>query len=267
MKRIMFILSLFVCLLAVSPAHAAEKEYIISKGDMLTIGVWGEPELSTSAVVRPDGKISLATIGDMTVVGLTTRALRNRITSSLTELLFNPQVYVAVNEFPSNNMIVYGPGTASAVVPLRGKTTLLQILSSLNPTFTADLSQAYLERDGQKIASNFEDLYRKGIGEESDLEVLASDRLFIPLKSNFIVYIEGAVNSPTSLPLTDGMTVLQAIHQAGGFSRFADPNDTIITRNNERIIVRLSDLIDDGDMSQNILLQGGDLVVVDTSWF
>ncbi len=267
MKTLTFILSLCFCLLTTTHAMAADKEYIISKGDTLTIGVWGEPELSVSAVVRPDGKISLATIGDMKVAGMTTRALAARITTALSELLFNPQVYVAVNNFPSNNMLVYGPGTASSVIPLNGKTTLLQILSLINPGFTADLTNSYLEREGKKIATNFDDLYRKGFGEQANLEVLASDKLFIPLKPNLIVYIEGAVNNPTSLVLTEGLTILQAIHQAGGFSKFADPNDTVVTRNNERIVVRLSDLIDDGDMTQNILLQGGDLVVVDTSWF
>ncbi len=261
-------LLLFLC----SFSHAnANEGYIIGKGDSLTITVWGEQELSTNVVVRPDGKISLPNIGEMTAAGVSPNNLRARISYALKEILFNPIVSVSVNSFPANSVIVYGPGTVSGVFPIQGKSTLLQILSSVKPAFQADLKNAYLERNGEKIASDFESLYKEGVGENADLEILAADRLFIPLKDNLVIFVEGAVNSPKSIPYTSEITILEAIHLAGGFSKFAKPNKTIITRktnnNVERINVRLSDLIDEGDMSQNITLQGGDLIVVDTGWF
>ncbi len=272
MKKFTLVFTLlFIFLSTFGTALAADKEYIIGKGDALSIKVWGEPELSTEAVVRPDGKISLPNIGEMTAAGITPRTLRHRITAALTDLLFNPIVSVAVNSFPANSMLVYGPGTTSGVIQLSGKTSLLHILTNVKPDFTADLTNAYIERNGEKIASDFETIYKEGKGELAKLEILAGDRLFIPKKENLLVFIEGAVNSPTSIPLTTEMTILEAIHKAGGFNKFADPNETVITRqvngNVERIVVRLEDLINEGDLSQNIHLQAGDLIVVDTSWF
>ncbi len=272
MKKLLLTLTaLCVFVVTVSTAYAANKEYILGKGDSLTIRVWGEPELSSAPIVRPDGKISLPGIGEMKAAGISPRQLQGRITEALKELVFNPLVSVSVNTFPANSIIVYGPGTVSAVIPLTGKTTLLQILSSIRPDNNADLASAYLERNGSKIATNFETLFKKGTGEQANLEVLARDRLFIPLNPQRLVFVEGAVGRPTSLPYRDDMTILEAIHQAGGFTKFADRNSTVITRQGanglERISVRLSDFINDGDITQNVKLQGGDLIVVDTSWF
>ncbi len=268
MKKIIFVLSvLLVFIVSSGTVFAAEKEYLIGKGDSLTIRVWGEPELSSAVIVRPDGKISLPNIGELKVIGITPRALRHRIASALTEYIFNPVVSVSVNSFPSNSVIVYGPGTNSATIPLNGKTSLLQLLSNIRPGVNADLENAYLERDGKKIAENFDKLYKEGDENLASIEILASDKLYIPKKPNLLVFIDGAVGRPTSIPFVEDMTVLEAIHKAGGFTKFADPNETVITRNSERIVVRLDDLINDGDMSQNVTLQGGDLIVVDTSWF
>ncbi len=270
MKKFSFVLTvLCIFMLSLSAAQAAEKDYIIGKGDALSVRVWGEAEMSAEVVVRPDGKISLPGIGELQAAGITPRQLQGRITGALRELVFEPLVSVAVNTFPANSMVVYGPGTASGVIPLAGKMTLLQLLSNIQPSNNADLAGAYLERNGQKIASDFQKLFKEGIGEYASLEVLANDRLFIPLNKNRFVYVEGAVNNPRTVPFTDEMTILEAIHQAGGFTKFADRNATVITRNNgaQRINVRLSDLISNGDMTQNVTLQGGDLIVVDTSWF
>ncbi len=272
MKKIVLLFSLLLTIiLSTSINIASANEYIIGKGDSLSIRVWGEPELSAEVVVRPDGKISLPNIGDMTAAGITPRSLRSRVANALKEILFNPIVSISVNTFPANSMIVYGPGITSTVLPLQGKTTLLHVLSNIKPSFTADLANAYIERNGEKVASNFEEVFTSGVGELASFELLANDRLFIPKKENSFVFVEGEVNNPTSLPYTHNMTILEAIHSAGGFTKFADPNDTIITRmvngKVERINVNLSDLIEDGDLSQNITLRSGDLIVIDSSWF
>ncbi len=268
MKKIsIIVVALFVLLVSLPSAKAAEQNYIIGKGDALSIRVWGETDLSAEVVVRPDGKISLPGIGEMVAAGISPRQLQGRITGALKELVFEPLVSVSVNTFPANSMVVHGKGTNATVLPLQGKTTLLQVLSSVAINPHADLSAAYLERKGEKIASNFQDLVKKGKNTQGNIEVLASDRLYIPLSKERLVFVDGAVGRPTSLPFTDDMTILEAIHKAGGFNKFADRNSTTITRDGQRISVRLSDLINKGDMTQNVPLKAGDLIVVDTSWF
>ncbi|NOZ25516.1 MAG: sugar ABC transporter substrate-binding protein, partial [Nitrospirae bacterium] len=43
--------------------------YLIGDGDTLQISVWGEPELSASTIVRPDGMITLPAVGDIKASG------------------------------------------------------------------------------------------------------------------------------------------------------------------------------------------------------
>ena len=269
MKKSLFVLLLGLVVWA-SPVWAAEKEYVIGKGDTLSIQVWGEDTLSSSALVRPDGRISLPGAGVVTAAGLTSGQLAKRIAGKLSEIVHSPVVSVQVMSFPNNSVVVHGPGVRSSVVPIQGSLTMLQLLSQVAPDANADLQNAYLERSGKRIASDFRALFQKG-ETEGNLELEGGDRLFVPLRENRLIFVEGAVVRPTAMQHYDGMKILEAIHMAGGFTKFADKNDTVILRSGpdgqQSIQVRLYDLTEKGDFSQNLPLEGGDIIVVKKSWF
>jgi polysaccharide export outer membrane protein len=73
------------------------------------------------------------------------------------------------------------------------------------------------------------------------------------------------------MPYREGMTVLDAILHCGGFTEFAKKNDVIVTRKQDdevvNIEVRLKDVMKDGDISKDIILQPGDMVIVKTGIF
>ena len=50
--------------------------YKIGVGDVLHILVWAEPQLTETAVVRPDGKVSLPLVSELDVAGLTPQAVQ-----------------------------------------------------------------------------------------------------------------------------------------------------------------------------------------------
>lgn len=85
------------------------------------------------------------------------------------------------------------------------------------------------------------------------------------------VKVIGQVLRPSSVPYRDGLTVLDAVLQVGGLGPFAAGNRAKIVRteNGKRreIKVKLSSLVNNGDMRQNIPLQPGDVVVVPESRF
>ncbi|HEB76304.1 MAG TPA: sugar ABC transporter substrate-binding protein, partial [Nitrospirae bacterium] len=60
-----------------STAHAAD--YLIGDGDTLQISVWGEPDLSASVIVRPDGMITLPAVGDIKASGYRPQELAERL--------------------------------------------------------------------------------------------------------------------------------------------------------------------------------------------
>lgn len=78
------------------------------------------------------------------------------------------------------------------------------------------------------------------------------------------VYINGAVKSTTTLPLTNvPMTLLDAINRAGGFSDNADTNHIkLTTKRGKEYTISLQDILKHSNIKQNRLLQNGDVIYV-----
>ncbi|WP_309542154.1 polysaccharide biosynthesis/export family protein [Nitratidesulfovibrio liaohensis] len=245
-------------------------EYVVGYGDVINVNVWGEKELSVKVTVRPDGKVTLPGVGDVDAAGQTPEQLQTKIAAKYGEIVRNPVVTVSVDTSQNNSVIVHGPGVKPGMVPLVGRTTLLQVLTRVAPEATADLDGATLSRGEDVLRTGFRDLYERGVASD-DVELKPGDRVFIPFRSKWAVYVVGAVNTPKTVAHHDGMTLLEALLAAEGFTRFADRNRTEVVREHdgrpEVIVVRAGDLVDKGDLSQNVQLQAGDYVIAKKGMF
>ena len=80
------------------------------------------------------------------------------------------------------------------------------------------------------------------------------------------IYVVGRVNHAGDFPLSSPLDVMQAIALAGGTTPFAAINDIVILRRHngeqQALHFHYSDVARGRELSQNILLQGGDTVVV-----
>jgi len=80
------------------------------------------------------------------------------------------------------------------------------------------------------------------------------------------VRITGAVRSPKSIPHRQGMTVLDAVLEAGGTNDFAAPNRTKLYRKQkgktEIFDVDLGDILNKGRLDTNFPLYPGDVVTI-----
>lgn len=85
------------------------------------------------------------------------------------------------------------------------------------------------------------------------------------------VSVIGEINHPESLPFSTGMTVMNAVLDAGGPTEWADLSGAKIVRQvdgkTKTIHVNLYALLDHGDLSQNLRLKVGDVIVIPTSHF
>lgn len=85
------------------------------------------------------------------------------------------------------------------------------------------------------------------------------------------IRVVGQALNPKALPYRARMTLLDTMIEVGGLTEFAAGNRAKIVRNNgveEREIgVRLEDLIADGDISANVRMQPGDILIIPESWF
>jgi polysaccharide biosynthesis/export protein len=92
-----------------------------------------------------------------------------------------------------------------------------------------------------------------------------------PLSSFSQVKVIGQVTRPQSLPYREGMTVLDAVLASGGLGQFAAGNRAKLVRiengKTREMRIKLSNLVNDGDLAQNLLLKPGDVLVVPESRF
>jgi polysaccharide export outer membrane protein len=85
------------------------------------------------------------------------------------------------------------------------------------------------------------------------------------------VRVIGEAVEPLAIPYRDNLTVLDVMIATKGLTKFAAGNRAVIVRRvgqtEQRIPVRLSDLIKDGDISQNVAMRPGDTLIIPQSWF
>lgn len=270
---------------------AFSEDYVIGDGDGLQISVWGESNLNAGVTVRPDGKITLPGIGDVTASGFTPTALSEELSAKLTEFVKKPIVTVSVTHITNSKIYVFGGGIAplaggeqqggstaqgsgttnsiltSGIIPMPARTTLLKFLAGLGMLRSADLERAYIIRGGKKLDVNFYDLFMKA-DLSKDIVLKSEDMIYIPDNTNNKIYVMGAVSSPKSVQYWSGVRIVDVILEAGGFTKFAKENDVIILRKDangaqsKEIAVKVKNFMKDGDLSQNVLLLPGDFVIV-----
>ena len=84
--------------------------------------------------------------------------------------------------------------------------------------------------------------------------------------ASYRVYVLGRVNKPGDFAVGRDVDILQALTLAGGLTPFAHENDIRVVRKLDgksvTIAFRYADALNDGDLSQNITLRSGDVVLV-----
>jgi polysaccharide export outer membrane protein len=85
------------------------------------------------------------------------------------------------------------------------------------------------------------------------------------------VQVIGQVTRPSGVPYRAGLRVLDALLAVEGLSEFAAPNRAMLIRTENgketKTRIRVGDLLDSGDLEQNLLLKPGDVIVIPQTWF
>ena len=129
----------------------AGSEYIIGASDILTVTVWKEATLSGPILVRPDGMISLALLGDVRAAGLTPLELADQISQRLKKYYQDPKVSVVVTAIHSKQVFLIGEVNKKGPVEMTSGMTLLEAISSAGGlTDYANAKKIYLLRNMDK---------------------------------------------------------------------------------------------------------------------
>lgn len=275
MKRLILLL-IFIFIVISSTYASNDQSYRIGDEDVLQISVWGNPELTVQVPVRPDGMISVPLLGDVRATGLTPSELKILLEKEYAKYIKAPTVSVIVTAINSFKVFVVGEGlriggtsgiAASGAITLKRNTTLLQLLAQLGSLQNSDLHNAFLLRDKKKLNIDFYRLVVKG-DISQDIELKPNDVIFIPDNFERRIMVIGKVRTPSVVSYREGMTVLDAILNAGGFTEFANPNNVLVIRrednsNIKKIEVELKDVFKKGEVIKDIPLKPGDRIIID----
>jgi polysaccharide biosynthesis/export protein len=117
-------------LLAAGVLHAAEPEpYRIQPGDVLIVSVWKEQDLQSEVLVRPDGGLSFALVGDLQASGRTVEELRAKVDERLRKFIPDPSVTIAVKQIGGNRVYVLGKVNRPGEFPFSRPIDVMQALS------------------------------------------------------------------------------------------------------------------------------------------
>ena len=171
-----------------APALAASPDYkyVIGPGDMVSIVVWRNPDLSMVVPVRPDGKITAPLVEDLPALGKDATTLARDIEKALSKVIRDPVVTVIVANFVgpySEQIRVVGEAAKPQVLSYKQKMTLLDVMIAVGGiTDFADGNGARLLRTGEgnkEYRVRIKDLIKRG-DVSANVEMKPGDVLIIP---------------------------------------------------------------------------------------
>ena len=161
------------------------ENYEIGAGDDLAISVWKEPDASVGGVVvRPDGKITLPILKDISVVGLTTIQAEKMITEQLSKFITAPDVTVMVRGINSKKIYLVGGVKREGPIAYTYRMTILQALSEAGGlTDYAKKKKIYVLRheNGRDYTYHFDyDAALRGEKMELNIPLVPGDTVVVP---------------------------------------------------------------------------------------
>ena len=160
-----------------------ESEFRLGPDDVVEVFVYKEPELSVTVVVRPDGKISLPLIGELSVIGKTASEMQKEISQKLTQFISEPTVNFIVKEVNSAKVSVLGEVKTPGMYKIKDRSTILDAVA-LAGGFTEyakrdKVTLIRIDPNGQqhRIPINVEDQIK---GRKGDLfYILPYDKIYV----------------------------------------------------------------------------------------
>jgi len=242
--------------------------YLLGTTDVLGIKVFNEDALSNKYTVDSDGTITFPLLGRIQVAGKTTRQIEEQLTKLLADnIIRNPQVSVEIAQYRSRSIFVLGEVRTPGKYNIEGPMTLLEVIANAGSTTAAASNTIIVQRYKDGLAAavsapvavgddrwaevtriNLDDLRNGKLS--SNLLLQDSDMIIVPTAER--IYVSGFVRTPGSFVIRPGMTVRQAITEAGGLSERGSNRGIKIIRKDKNgkeieIDANMSDLVRPND--------------------
>ena len=216
--QLWFIVAAFFALC--SHAQDRQPEYQLGAGDNIRVTVFQNPELTVETRVTENGTISYPLVGSVRVGGLTIPVAEQTIAKALKDgnFLQQPQVNISLLQNRGNQVSVLGMVTRPGRFPLETVNTRLSEMLAIAGGIAlggADIVILTGIRDGKPLRREI-DIPGMFLDNQlqHDIVVAGGDVIYVHRQPMYYIY--GEVQRAGSFRIERGMTVRQALAQAGG---------------------------------------------------
>ncbi len=264
--------------------------YVIGRDDILDITVWQSPDLTKSVTVLSDGTIEYPILGALQAEGATPTTLAKTISDKLAQgYVKEPKVNIAVKEYNSKKILVFGEVAKPGLYKLKGEVPVLELLFMVGGANSSAKRMTIIRppANGSKkaapaVASPGQEADQNASSTEIDLISLLSkgnlsqnvlikpgDTIYVSSGTGLRFYVLGQVANPGPYEWSQDITVLEAIKLAGGVKDKGAPNRIKVRKvyNGQKEDIKVNVLeIMKGKKKDDIVIKPGDTIIVPESW-
>ena len=162
----------------------AQSSYTVQPGDVLSVSVWKEPELSGDVTVHPDGMFSIALIGTIQASNRTIEAIQQDAIKNLSKYIPDPVVTIGLRTSVGKQVYVLGQVNTPGVFTVSKPTDVMQALSlaqGMTSYAAANKIRILRRTNGKQVAIDFRygDI-EKGKNLEQNIILQDGDTVVVP---------------------------------------------------------------------------------------
>ncbi len=210
----------------------------LGPGDKIELEVLSDTNSRALLNVAPDGRLYYSLLPGIDVWGLTLAEASEQLEKQLAKYYTAPQVSLQLRAVDSSRVWILGRVANPGIYPIVSPMTVLEAVALAGGTLTssasgttedlADLSHAFIVREGERLPVNLERLLREG-DMSQNIYLAPDDFIYFPSALARDIYVLGAVRNPKAIGRQHN-TLIGAIADAGGPAKNAFLSHVAIVR-------------------------------------
>jgi polysaccharide biosynthesis/export protein len=194
--------AIFATPLLISGAAQAQDGYLVRKGDVLRVEVLEDSNLNRSALVAPDGRITVPLAGSIQASGRSLDQVRTELTEKIaSKFAATPNVYISIDKLAEPvartgvartlNIYVIGEAANPGKVAITSRTTLLQAFAEMGgfskfaATKRIQLRRTDRKSGAEKVYAIDYDAIMRGESANANVRLMDGDVILIPQRKLF----------------------------------------------------------------------------------
>lgn len=250
--------------------NAVPADYVLHPGDQLTVTVFGEPTLSKTATILPDGKITYPLVGQLNVGGQSVKGATFKLTTALRRYVKDPIVSISVTQIGSYIVLVLGDVKSPGKYVLPSTARLTDAIASAGGF--ANVNGRYPDarvsiNNGPPVTVSLQEMLSNG-DVSANIPLGDETVVYVPGPMPIDVQVIGSVDKPGTVQIHEGDRLSMAIANAGTSANSrADLNHIEVTRvgpNGSSSVTQynLYNALKGGDLASDPVLSKNDEVYV-----